>query len=124
MPAPLALALTLLLIGFLLRRDVREEPRVSVAVWIPTLWLMINGSRQVSQWIEGGPVFSQLSAQALAEGNVIDKVAYSALIVAGVCVLTGRRVQVGELVRNNFWIFLFIMYKALVSYGRSFRPSP
>ena len=113
MPAPLALALTLLLIGFLLRRDVREEPRVSVAVWIPTLWLMINGSRQVSQWIEGGPVFSQLSAQALAEGNVIDKVAYSALIVAGICVLVRRRLQVGEILKNNSAIVLFVLYTAL-----------
>lgn len=107
MPPALALALTLLLIGYLLRRDSREEPRVSIAVWIPIIWLMINGSRQVSQWIGSD---STLLAQRLEEGSPIDQAVFGALIVAGVCVLARRRVEVGEIVKNNLAIVLLLLY--------------
>lgn len=110
MPPPLALALTLLLIGYLLCRDSREEPRVSSAVWIPIIWLIINGSRQVSQWIGGG---QGLSAQALMEGNAVDQAVYGGLIFAGVWILARRRIRVGEIVKNNLPIVLFILYAGL-----------
>ena len=110
MPPPLALALTLLLIGYLLRRDAKGQPRVSSATWIPTLWLMINGSRQVSQWIDGP---GGLSAQALSEGNPVDKIIYSTLIAAAGWVLVRRRVRVGEILRSNLAIVLLLLYAAL-----------
>lgn len=123
MTPSIALALTVLLIAYLLRRDARQEPHVSPAVWIPTLWLMINGSRQVSQWVDGGPIFeAQMAALALSDGNPIDKVVYSALIVAGLWVLATRRVQVGEIVRNNAALALFVLY-ALVSVTWSDEPA-
>jgi O-antigen ligase len=109
-PPPIALALTLLLIAYLLHRDSREAPHVSSAVWIPTIWLLINGSRQVSQWLGGDHGFS---AQALEEGNPIDKAVYGALIVAGISVLVNRRVRFGEFAKNNLWIMLFLLYGAL-----------
>jgi len=111
MAPQLALALTVLLIGYLLRRDSKEEPRPSIAVWIPLLWLMINGSRQVSQWFSGGG--QVLSSQALADGSPVDKAVYGALIVAGVCVLARRRVRVGEIVKNNLPIVFFLLYEGL-----------
>jgi exopolysaccharide production protein ExoQ len=110
MPPPLALALTLFLICYLLRRDSREKPRVSRAAWIPIIWLMVSGSRQVSQWFGWGPT---LAAQRLEEGSSIDQAVYGALIVAGVCVLARRRVQVGKIVTNNLPIILFLLYEGL-----------
>jgi O-antigen ligase len=102
--------LTLLLIGYLLRRDLRETPRVATAVWIPTAWLMIIGSRQISQWYLTGPL---LSAQALEEGSPVDKTAYAILIVAGVYVLARRRLQVEAIFRRNFPIVIFFLYAGL-----------
>jgi exopolysaccharide production protein ExoQ len=110
MPPPLALALTLLFIGYLLRRDSREEPRVSSAVWIPIIWLMINGSRQVSQWWGTGSTFS---AGTLTDGSPIDKGVYGVLMVAALCVLARRRVRVGEIAKNNLAIVLFLLYEGL-----------
>src|SRR5262245_2190133 len=112
MPPPLALALTLLLIGYLLRRDSREKPRVSSAAWIPVIWLMINCSRQASQWFGSGVSFT-FAAQRLEEGNLLDQAVYGALIVAGVCVLARRRVQFGEIMRNNLPFILFLLYEGL-----------
>jgi exopolysaccharide production protein ExoQ len=110
MPPPLALALTLLLIGYLIRRDGRVAPRPSPAVWIPTLWLLINGSRQVSQWFASGP---QFAAQALHEGNPIDQVVYGALILAGILVIARRGIQIHSFARFNTLIFVFLGYEAV-----------
>ena len=109
MTPPLASALTLLLIGYLIRREGSVAPRPSRAVWIPTLWLLINGSRQVSQWFGG----TQFAAQALQEGNPIDQVVYGALILAGILVLAHRRVQIQSLARNNSWIVFFFLYEGI-----------
>jgi exopolysaccharide production protein ExoQ len=110
MSPPLALVLTVLLIGYLLRRDVKAEPKPSPAVWIPTIWLMINGSRQVSQWL--GADLS-LASRRLEEGSTTDKAVYSVLIIAGLCVLFTRRIRFGEVLSNNFAIVLFILYEGL-----------
>jgi exopolysaccharide production protein ExoQ len=110
MAPPLALALTLFLIGYLLRHDYREKPRVSIATWIPTVWLMILGSRQVSQWLESGPT---LSARVLEEGSPIDRAVYGGLLFVGFCILASRRVRVGEVAKNNFPIVLFLLYEGI-----------
>lgn len=110
MPPFIAAVLTVLLIGYLLRRDSKTEPKPSAAVWIPTIWLMINGSRQVSQWL--GADLS-LATRRLEEGSTVDKLFYSAVIIAGVCVVVARRVRLGEVFRDNFPIILFILYEGL-----------
>ena len=110
MTPPLALAITLLLIGYLIRRDCKGEPRTSPAVWIPTFWLLINGSRQVSQWLASGP---QFESRALYEGSPVDQVIYGTLIVAGILVLANRHVRIGQLAKNNWWIILFFLYEGI-----------
>jgi len=110
MPPPLALAITLFLIGYLIRRDGSVAPRPSPAVWIPILWLLINGSRQASQWLASGP---QFASRALYEGSPVDKVVYGALIVAGIVVLANRRVPISQLSKNSWWIILFFLYEGI-----------
>jgi exopolysaccharide production protein ExoQ len=108
--APLALSITLLLIGYLIRRDGRVAPRPSPAVWIPILWLLINGSRQASQWLG---LSSGIVDQALSEGSPVDQVIYGTLIVAGILVLQSRGVRIGRLAKNNSWIILFFLYEGI-----------
>src|SRR5262245_49806190 len=108
--APLALAITLLLIGYLIRRDRSVAPRPSPAVWIPILWLLINGSRQVSQWLGSNRGFA---AQALAEGNPVDQAVYGMLILAGIVVLAKRHVQISQLSKNSWWIIVFFLYEGI-----------
>src|SRR6266516_7414880 len=106
----LALAITLLLIGYLIRRDRRVEPRPSPAVWIPICWLLINGSRQPSQWLG---LRSGALDQALYEGSPVDQVIYGTLIVAGILVLAKRPVRIDQLSKNSWWIILFFLYEGL-----------
>jgi O-antigen ligase len=110
MPPPLAFGLTILLIGYLIRRDGSVAPRPSPAVWIPTLWLLINGSRQPSQWLG---LRSGALNQALYEGSPVDQVIYGALIVTGIVVLAKRSVSIDQLAKNSWWIILFFLYEGL-----------
>ena len=108
--APLALALTVLLIGYLIRRDWKGAPRLSPAVWIPILWLLINGSRQVSQWLGTG---TRSAGQRLQEGSSVDEAVYGLLIIAGILILANRHVRIGQLAKNNWWIILFFLFEGI-----------
>jgi O-antigen ligase len=71
---------------------------------------LIIGSRQVSQWLNTG---TSLSAQRLQEGSPVDQAVYGMLIISGLCVLARRHTRVGEIVRNNVFLILFILYEGI-----------
>jgi O-antigen ligase len=108
MPPTLALLLSLAFTLYLFWRDSRHEPRPSAAVWIPCIWLMILGSRAVSQWLDPGATFQ--SADDLLEGSPLDRLVYLGLIVAGWLVLWKRRISWREFFRNNVWLTVFLLY--------------
>src|SRR5438132_12475358 len=100
LPPRVALLLTVAFIVFLFRRDIREEPDVSGALWLPLLWLVLTCSRGFSAWLNtfGLPV---AGAPSLEGGSPLDACFYLALATAGFCVLTKRQVRLSEIVRNN-----------------------
>ena len=102
MPPTLALLLSLAFTLYLFWRDSRQEPRASAAVWIPCIWLMILGSRAVSQWLDPGATLQ--SVDDLLEGSPLDRLVYLGLIVAGWLVLWKRRVSWRELLQKNVWL--------------------
>lgn len=110
MPPPLALGLCILLIGYLIRRDCRIAPGPSSAIWIPILWLLINGSRQPSQWLG---LRSGSLGEGLSEGSSFDQIFYGSLIVGGILVLANRQARISQLTRNSSWIVLFFLYEGL-----------
>ncbi len=94
---------------FALDRD--EGARTSKALWIPTVWLLINGSRPVSQWLHSSSAVP-LTAQ-YTEGNRLDAAVFGMLIVAGLVALNFRWPQVKDFLRDNLPIVLFFSYCAL-----------
>jgi exopolysaccharide production protein ExoQ len=108
MPPVLALVLTFALLFFLFWRESREKNDVSSAIWIPTLWFLIGGSRFVTQWLAlfGVPT----GASSLEDGSPIDAVIFFGMIVAGLYVLKQRSVNLSEFVRNNRWLTVFLLY--------------
>src|SRR5438105_2754741 len=113
LPPTVALVLTLALIIFLFRRDIREKPDVTGALWLPVLWILIVCSRAVSWWLElfGLPISGPASATAATEeGSPLDACVYFALIAAGMYVLAKRQVNLGEAARNNGWLIAFLLY--------------
>src|SRR5438034_1356866 len=109
MPPRLALFLTLALIVWLFRRDIREKPDVSGALWLPVLWLILGCSRSLSGWLNifGLPVSGAASVE---EGSPLDACVYFALIIAGFCVLVKRQVRLSEVVLKNRWLIFFLLY--------------
>jgi O-antigen ligase len=108
-PPTVASFLTIALIVFLFRRDIREKPDVSGAVWIPVLWLVITCSRSFSQWLNifGLPVSSGSSVE---EGSPLDAWFFFALMAAGFYVLNKRQISLAEIVQNNQWLTIFFVY--------------
>jgi len=103
---------------FLLDRD--ENARTSGALWMPVIWLLINGSRPVSQWLQTGPTISQIQttprpveADLYLDGSPLDAVVWAILLAVGMAVLFTRREQVWTLLRANGPILLFFSYCAL-----------
>jgi O-antigen ligase len=109
MPPRLALLLTTIFILGLFIRDIRQKPNVSRALWIPYLWIMILGSRSVSQWIYlGPPVGTQ--ADNLIEGSPLDRTVFLLLMIAGFLVLCKRRISWSSIFRDNIFLTLFFLY--------------
>src|SRR6267154_2539759 len=96
---------------FMLDRDSRA--RTSKVLWIPVMWLLINGSRPVSVWLQLEPLNKIQNPDQYLEGSPLDAFVYSVLLVSGLVILLGRRAQVGKLLRRNAPVLLFFSYCAL-----------
>jgi exopolysaccharide production protein ExoQ len=105
----LALPLTLALIAWLFRRDIRERPNVTGALWLPLLWLMLGCSRSVSAWLNvfGLPVGGGASVE---EGSPLDACFYFGLVMVGFCILAKRQVRLSEVLSNNGWVITFLLF--------------
>ena len=110
LPPFVALLLTVAFVSFLFRRDIRERPNVTGALWLPFIWIVLIGSRSPTQWLHAVELAKLGSAE---EGNPIDALTYLALIIAGLWVLNQRQASLREFVRNNGWIVVFLLYCAI-----------
>jgi exopolysaccharide production protein ExoQ len=106
---PPALALLVFGLGILCLFALDEDNRLSAswALWLPVAWLLIAGSRHVSTWLNMAPA---VSADQYLEGSPIDRLIYAALVAAGAMVLYRRRKLVGNILRQNWPLLLFVLY--------------
>src|SRR5882724_4592045 len=104
----IASCLTVGFIIFLFRRDIRESPNVTGALWIPLIWFLIICSRQPSEWLN---TFGfQAGGISVEEGSPFDACVYFTLIAAGAYVLSKRHVQLSVIIRQNQWLTIFFIY--------------
>jgi hypothetical protein len=114
MPPPLAALLTLGFIVFLFRRDFREKPNVTGALWIPTLWMFLIASRPPTAWLRIAHI--PIVGGSLEGGNQLDAILFLVLILAGLYVLNQRRVSLSEFARNNQWLLFCCHLLVRLSY--------
>jgi exopolysaccharide production protein ExoQ len=118
LPPIIASCLTVAFVVFLYRRDIRERPNVTGALWIPLIWFLIICSRQVSEWLS---IFGlQAGAIKLEEGSPLDRCVYFGLIAAGIYVLNKRQLQLSEIIRHNQWLTIFFIYCFLAIFWSDF----
>jgi len=91
---------------FLLDRD--RDVTTSKGLWIPILWLLINGSRSISTWLQLEPPVE--SSDPYLDGSPFDRTVYLILLAAALIVLVRRSRQVAALFRGNAPIILFFLY--------------
>jgi len=109
LPPRFALLATIGLIFFLFRRDIREKPNVSGALWLPLLWFVLICSRPFSAWLNIFG-FHVSGAASVEEGSPLDAFFYLAMATAGFCILIRRQVSLSEVLQQNGWFIAFIAY--------------
>jgi exopolysaccharide production protein ExoQ len=85
----------------------------SKALWIPTIWLLIAGSRNVGEWLHMSAPSDQ--GQRYLEGSPLDRAVLGALVALGIGVLFSRWHRVEPLLRANTAVLLFFAYCAVSS---------
>lgn len=111
MPPTLALVVWLVLLVALLFFDPAKDPHVSVALWVPVIWMFIVASRLPSQWFTGR---LGLAAGSLEEGNPLDRTIFSILILISIAILVSRSFRWGKFFSQNLALTAFLLF-ALMS---------
>lgn len=106
-PPTLALIIWLLLFLALLAFDPAKERGTSRTLWVPVIWMFFLASRLPSQWLNyrGGG----LAAQALQEGNWLDRIVWSFLILLAIGILFSRSFNWGEFFARNLALTAYIV---------------
>src|SRR3954462_11512564 len=107
MPALLAKGIFWGFALWLMFRERSGRPKLSYALWIPTLWAVILGSRPVSAWLGAE---TQLGGDEYLGGSPFDRMIYLALVVAAFAVLMSRHLDWRAVFNQNKWLFLFCAY--------------
>ena len=105
MPSSLASLLWFIFLVLLVRYDPARDRDASVTLWIPTIWIFFTASRLPAQWL-GGQVGT--AAQALEEGNPLDRIIFSSLILLSLIVLASRPFNWNRFVVRNFALIALI----------------
>lgn len=108
MPPTLALLLWLLFLLALLRFDPAKETGTSWTLWVPAIWMFFVATRLPSQWLGGrGGV---VQAQALEEGNPLDRTIFFLLILLATAILVTRSFNWSGFFRRNLFLLAFLSF--------------
>jgi O-antigen ligase len=91
----------------LFRLDRENQSEVSPAVWIPTVWVWIAGSRMISEWWGTGIM---TPGQYLEGGSPLDRLVLTGLLAVGLLVLLARARRAETIVLRNGPVVLFFLY--------------
>jgi O-antigen ligase len=109
----LALTVSLLFSAFLIVRDYRRRPSLSAAIWIPTMLVMVLGSRPVSLWMSGGAGRSPFEMANDAATSPLDQIFFLSVLGSSFLVAALRGFKWSKLSAANPAIMLFYLYFAL-----------
>jgi O-antigen ligase len=101
MPPQLALLICTVFVLFLLYLEHKQAPKVSHALWIPTLWMLCSATKPLGIWF---------GVEADAEGSPLDRVVFSGFLCLGLFVLVSKKFSWSSAIRENKWLILLISY--------------
>lgn len=101
----------LIFIFYLFRIDsLKNKNNFSSALWIPFLSLAFSSSREVSYWLNFFLGIGDYYSASLTEGNIIERIFQSCLLISALIVLLRRNIQWKTLIRKNAAIFVYFLF--------------
>src|SRR5689334_1745619 len=79
--------------------DYDRKARTSIALWLPVIWVLISGSRMVSEWLGVAPLGD--TPDRYLDGSPLDRNILMGLLATAVIVLINRGSRVGRVLRSN-----------------------
>jgi exopolysaccharide production protein ExoQ len=111
MSPTLVLWLWFVLVVGLFCLDPARESKNSAALWVPVIWLFFLESRTPSLWL--GLSDASNAAQALEQGNPLDRTMFSVLISLVIAILVSRSFHWGKFVTQNSALACFLAFALL-----------
>src|SRR6476660_4629913 len=109
----IALILSLLFSTYLIVRDCRRRRDVSIAIWIPTIFVMILASRPASLWLSGRAARLGIENANDQATSMVDQLFYLLSLGSSFVIASVRGMKLGKLFSANRAIMLFYLYFAL-----------
>lgn len=101
MPKEIALIFCMAFIFWLLRIERKQNPSVTWALWIPTIWMLTVTAKPLASWFETG-------GTSMEEGSALDRIFLTALFVVAMITLWMRRFDWRRWVTQYGWLLLLI----------------
>jgi exopolysaccharide production protein ExoQ len=98
------------LVALLLYIERKGNPSATLALWIPTIYMLILGSRPVAQWFENTAIFNPSSVEA---GSPLNRVVLTTLLVLALIILFGRKTECSRILRDNFALVSLYIFVGL-----------
>jgi O-antigen ligase len=89
--------------------DKGEKPRVSWALLIPAVWMILNTTHPLSFWL-GMSSMGSYTTEAYVEGNPFDRNVALVLQIAALIVLWGKSAKVKAVLRKNRLILVYFSF--------------
>jgi exopolysaccharide production protein ExoQ len=90
---------------FYLDRD--DSVRTSKALWLPVVYIWLVSSRPLSMWLGISP---GAGIDVQLDGSPVDRISYTVLLVAGICVLVPRGRRAVTFLKANWPIVIYFLY--------------
>jgi exopolysaccharide production protein ExoQ len=92
-------------IAVLLYLDREKSPRSSTALWLPGIWIAIDGSRPLSVWLGMSP-----PTNMRLDGSPFDAAVFGLLLAVAIVVLISRKNRTQVLLRSSWPILIYFLF--------------
>lgn len=108
MPPIVAFIFCMVLVTVLLRIEHKRNQHASFALWVPTFWMLLGGSKPVARWLGQDEILA--SYRTIEEGSSFDRLLLSILIVLALLILSKRKLEWQYIIRDNLWLIILYLY--------------
>lgn len=103
MPPIVALIICTIFVLWLLRLERKQSPDVSLALWIPTIWLLVIFSKPLAIWFS-------TSGVDMEAGSPLDRTFLIGIACISLIIIAKRHCSWANLIKDNIWAALLILY--------------